>query len=175
MRVKPRLGTLIARTIPQRSSVGRIILAILVAWETPPVKAAPAGDRVTFVFAGGLGFISEPKTNGFALDINGKEAIRFDVPEPNKWQSADKRVELRFVARRTVSVDQFGLFYLTIPRNMLQPGEPVPPWRSLVGDRKPALVRPLSVFGCKITGKGYAEGRPAPFLVPAVLAAVLYC
>ena len=55
-----------------------------------------ASDRVTFVFAGGLGYSSEPKTEGFVLEINGKETLRFDLPEPKKWQSADKRVELRF-------------------------------------------------------------------------------
>ena len=96
----------------------------LVTWETAPVAKEPASDRVTFVFAGGLGFGSEPKTNGFALEINGKETLRFDLPEPKTWQSADKRVELRFDSRRTISVDQLGLFYLTVPRDMLKPGEP---------------------------------------------------
>ena len=83
-----------------------------------------ASDHATFVFAGGLGYGSEPKTEGFVLEINGKETLRFDLPEPKKWQSADKRVELRFDSRRTVSVDQFGLFYLTVPRNILKAGKP---------------------------------------------------
>jgi hypothetical protein len=95
-----------------------------VTWETASVSEERAGDRVTFVFAGVLGYGSEPKTEGFALDINGKEALRFDLPEPKTWQSADKRVELRFETRRTVSVDQFGLFHLTVPRDLLKPGEP---------------------------------------------------
>jgi hypothetical protein len=95
-----------------------------VSWETPPLKNLPAGDRVTIVFAGGLGFASEPKTAGFALDINGHEAIRFDLPEPHQWRSSDQRIELNFVARRTVSVDQFGQFRLTMPRDQLKPGEP---------------------------------------------------
>jgi hypothetical protein len=95
-----------------------------VAWETWPVPKEPASQRVTFVFAGSLGFASEPKTEGFVLEINGQEALRFDVPEPKTWQSADKRVELRFDSRRTITVDQCGLFHLTIPRDMLKPGEP---------------------------------------------------
>jgi hypothetical protein len=33
-------------------------------------------------------------------------------------------VELRFESRRVISVDQFGLFHLTVPRDMLKPGEP---------------------------------------------------
>ena len=95
-----------------------------VTWKTAPVPKKSASDRITFVFAGGLGYSSEPKTEGFALEINGKEVLRFDLPEPKTWQSADKRVELRFESRRTVSVDQFGLFHLTVPRDMLKPGEP---------------------------------------------------
>ena len=95
-----------------------------VTWETAPVPDKPASERVTIVFAGGLGFSSDPKTEGFALEINGKETLRFDLPEPKTWQSDDKRVELRFDSSRTIAVDQFGLFHLTVPRDMLKPGEP---------------------------------------------------
>ena len=95
-----------------------------VAWETAPVQDKPASECITFVFAGGLGFSSEPKTEGFALEINGKETLRFDLPEPKTWKSADRRVELRFDLLRDMTVDQFGLFHLTVPRDMLKPGEP---------------------------------------------------
>jgi hypothetical protein len=95
-----------------------------VTWVTAPVPKEPADDRVTFVFAGGLGFGSEPKTEGFVLEINGKDAVRFDLPEPKTWQSSDGRVQLRFDSRRTVAIDQFGLFHLTVPRDMLKSGEP---------------------------------------------------
>jgi hypothetical protein len=99
-------------------------LGNLVSWQTAPVPKDSSGDSVTFVFAGGLGFASEPITAGFALDINGKEVLRFNLPEPKFWQSPDKRVTLQFDSRRTLSVDQFGLFRLTVPRDMLKPGEP---------------------------------------------------
>lgn len=95
-----------------------------ITWQTAPVPRKVTGDSVTFVFAGGTGYGSEPKTKGFALDINGREALRFDLPKPAIWQSRDKRVELRFEVRRTMSADQFGLFHLTAPRHMLEPGEP---------------------------------------------------
>ncbi len=95
-----------------------------VTWETAPLPKPCADPRVTFVFAGGLGYSSQPKTNGFALDINDKEAIRFDLPSPDKWVNAANGVELRFAKRRTVTEDQFGLFYLTIPRSLLEPGKP---------------------------------------------------
>ena len=96
----------------------------LVAWETAPAPKDLSGDYVTFAFAGGLGFSSEPKTEGFVLEINGKEVLRFDMPAPGKWESADKRVELRMDVSRTIGVDQIGLFFVKIPRDMLKPGEP---------------------------------------------------
>ncbi len=96
----------------------------LVAWETASVPKDFAGDYATFAFAGGLGYSSEPKTEGFVLEINGKEALRFDMPASGKWESADKRVELRMEVTRTISVDQIGLFSVKVPRDMLKPGEP---------------------------------------------------
>ncbi len=95
-----------------------------ITWETAPVTPEPAAESVTFVFAGGLGFSSEPKTEGFVLEINGQEMIRFDMPAPDRWVSDDRQVELRFEISRTISVDQFGLFYFTVPRKLLEPGAP---------------------------------------------------
>jgi beta-galactosidase len=95
-----------------------------VDWETVPVSADFSADRATFVFAGGMGNSSQPKTKGFALDIDGREALRFDMPAPERWESPDKRVTLRFEKRRVVMEDIYGLFYLTIPRDMLTPGTP---------------------------------------------------
>jgi beta-galactosidase len=96
----------------------------LVAWETAPVPNEPERERITFVFAGALGYGSEPQTDGFVLEINGKETLRFDLPEPTTWRSADNRVELRFESRRTISPDRFGLFHLVVPRDLVKPGEP---------------------------------------------------
>jgi hypothetical protein len=95
-----------------------------IVWETVAVPKDLAADRVTFAFAGGLGFSSQPKTDGFMLEVNGKDAIRFDMPVADRWESDDKRVELRFEKRREVTEDTFGLFFVTIPRDMLTPGKP---------------------------------------------------
>jgi len=96
-----------------------------VAWETVQYSPNAQEDgRVTFVFAGALGFSSEPKTDGFVLEINDNALIPFDMPAPERWVSGDGRVELRFVPRRSVSIDQFGLFYVTIARDLLVPGKP---------------------------------------------------
>ena len=37
---------------------------------------------------------------------------------------ADKRIELRLDARRVIGPDYIGLFFLTMPRDLLKPGEP---------------------------------------------------
>jgi hypothetical protein len=95
----------------------------LIAWETAPVPKSFPGDQLTFVFAGGLGFSSEPKTEGFVLEIDGRDALRFDLPA-GTWQNADKRVVLRLDVRRTNALDQFGLFFLKVPRDVLKAGEP---------------------------------------------------
>jgi hypothetical protein len=95
-----------------------------ITWETSPVPPKSANDFATFVFAGGLGYASEPKTAGFVLEINGKDVLHFDLPEPNIWQSDDKRVELQFESIRAVTVDRFGLFRLKVPYDMLKNGVP---------------------------------------------------
>jgi len=96
-----------------------------VVWETAPYLPGEKPDgRVTFAFAGGLGFRSEPETEGFVLEVNGKGVLRFDMPAAERWTSDDKRVELRFEPRRAVSSDTFGLFYVTVARDLLSSGRP---------------------------------------------------
>ncbi len=80
---------------------------------------------VTFVFAGGLSNSSTPPGKGFALDISGKETLRFDAPALAAWKSADGRVELQFeTLRYSGGGDALGLFHLKVPRELLKPGEP---------------------------------------------------
>ena len=108
----------------------------LVAWETASVPADLSDDSVTFVFAGGLGSPSHPERKGFALDITGRQTLQFDTePCPSDgWQSPDKRVTLRFFVLHSTCNESgywydplgmnLGLFYLTVPRDMLEPGKP---------------------------------------------------
>ena len=100
-------------------------LGNLITWETAPISRDRSADGVTFVFAGGLGNSSAPPSKGFALDINGQEALRFDVSPLGTWQGADQRVELQFEALRyTGGGDPLGLFHLKVARERLKPGEP---------------------------------------------------
>lgn len=97
-----------------------------VEWETAPVPETLSGDSLTFVFAGGLGWTSQPATEGFSLSINGTEALRFDVTNKRAvWKDASGRVVLSFVVRRMTSEDAAGLFYLGVPAERVQPGRPV--------------------------------------------------
>jgi len=97
----------------------------VVEWETAPAPADWKRSEVTFVFAGGLGFESQPKTGGFVLLVNGKDTLRFDVSPPvNRWSNEDGTVTLQFVPLRLVPQDRLGLFYVTIPRSLLEEGRP---------------------------------------------------
>lgn len=93
-----------------------------VEWET---AAVPATEKaVTFRFAGGLGWRSEPEREGFALLVNDRELIRFEIiAEPHVWRSADGSAQLQFVPRRTTDADALGLFYLTLPAGSVKAGE----------------------------------------------------
>lgn len=96
----------------------------LVEWLTDPVSE-PGGDSVTFVFAGGLGWLSDPSGGEFVLLVNGKDTVRFDVCEgQGLWQDKDSGVELRLLRRRSSKDDQAGLFYVRVPVTMLEPGLP---------------------------------------------------
>jgi hypothetical protein len=97
----------------------------LVQWETAAVPADAKQSSVTFVFAGGLGYSSQPKTAGFVFLVNGRETARFDLADrAAKWVSADRKVELRFVPRRHIPQDCLGIFYAVISSELVKPGEP---------------------------------------------------
>ncbi|MBM4038757.1 MAG: hypothetical protein FJ290_09600 [Planctomycetes bacterium] len=97
----------------------------LVEWETAHLPADWKGATATFVFAGGIGFVSQPRTKGFALLVNGKEALAFDVTQDRSvWKSADKRVALHFVPMRAMPQDGIGLFYVAVAADLLTPDKP---------------------------------------------------
>ena len=96
----------------------------VVEWDTAAAPEPLSGESVSFVFAGGLGWISQPKTEGFALSINGKDLLHFDVCNGRGlWRDETGRVTLSFVPRRMTSEDTAGLFYLGVPRDLLTAGQ----------------------------------------------------
>ncbi|MGB2820686.1 MAG: hypothetical protein WBF17_06865, partial [Phycisphaerae bacterium] len=98
----------------------------LVEWETAPLPTDWKGRHATFVFAGGLGWKSQPRTKGFAFLLDGRDVLRFDLAPAGyaaPWTSADKKVSLRFVVRRRLPQDELGLFYVTVSRDLLAPAK----------------------------------------------------
>jgi len=97
----------------------------LVEWETASLPADWKGAMATFVFAGGIGFVSQPRTKGFSFLVNGKEVLAFDVTQDRSvWRSADKKVTLHFVPMRPMPSDGIGLFYVALAADLLTPGKP---------------------------------------------------
>ena len=97
----------------------------LVEWETAPVPKALGGKPVTFVFAGGLGWVSQPKTKGLTFLVNGREAISFDVTQDRAtWESKDGKVKLHFAPRRRLPLDAVGFFYVSVAPELLEAGKP---------------------------------------------------
>jgi len=95
-------------------------------WETSPAPPEHKGKPVTFVFAGGLGWRSQPKTKGFAFDVAGKEAFTFDLTRTRgAWKSPDGKVRMVFLPLRQLPLDTVGLFYVTVAADMLTPGKPL--------------------------------------------------
>ncbi|HPO16716.1 MAG TPA: glycoside hydrolase family 2 TIM barrel-domain containing protein [Candidatus Hydrogenedentes bacterium] len=96
-----------------------------IEWKTAPLPESIPEESVTLVFAGGVGWISQPATSGFELSINGKEALRFDVCIGRGiWRDGTGRVTLSFEPKRMTSEDAAGLFYLGVPRDLVKPGKP---------------------------------------------------
>ncbi|MDO5553755.1 MAG: glycoside hydrolase family 2 TIM barrel-domain containing protein [Planctomycetia bacterium] len=97
-----------------------------VTWKTDVVKPEDAnGETVTFIFSGGLGFLTEPETPGFTLTFNDKQQLHFNHPTEaasTSWASDDGRMQLAFELKKSTGADLFGLFRLTVPKSELLPG-----------------------------------------------------
>lgn len=69
-----------------------------------------AGKRV-FCFNGGLGWLTEGKTEGFSLEVNGSFKLKFDVTrEMTRWSSADGKLEMIYLPTWTSGLDSRGFF-----------------------------------------------------------------
>ena len=95
----------------------------LIAWETAPVPTETSGE-VSFVFAGGLGWKSEPESDGFTFLVNDQPVLDFDfVMEAKSWRSSDGKVELRFRPTRLMQDDAFGYFYVRLAPDLVVAGK----------------------------------------------------
>ncbi len=110
-----------ARSYTVRQTDGRQKLR----WTTAPVPKDWSRDTVTFVWAGGIGWRTEPGGGHFSLHLDGRAVLDFPfVQETTTWKSGDGTIQFRYAVRRTVGVDSFGMFFLTVPTSRLRPGQP---------------------------------------------------
>ena len=102
-------------------------------WETDTLLETESadGDSVRFLFAGALGYASQPKTDGFEFLVNDRPLLRFDLPEkPDAeravWRSSDGRstLDFRVLAHFSDGQDFSGVFLLTVPRRAVTFGQP---------------------------------------------------
>ena len=100
-------------------------------WKTGIVEKLGDAGTTTFAFVGGLGYWDQPQTDGFVLVVNGTPTVKFDLPAKDvkvgdkvEWKS-DSGVALTFDVGRKEEMgpDFFGVFYLTVPNDLLKAGE----------------------------------------------------
>jgi len=84
------------------------------SWVTPP-RPKISGTTLVYYFSGGVGWETEPKTDGFALLLNDEEKLRFDVTRKlTRWVSGDGTVELTYLPTWTSNVDSGGFFFISL-------------------------------------------------------------
>jgi len=84
-------------------------------WAMPP--ADDAKGQMVYVFLGGVGFINQPKTDGFKLTIDDLSPLTFDITrEAAHWKSADGKVEMLYLPTWTSGLDSAGYFFLITPK-----------------------------------------------------------
>jgi beta-galactosidase len=94
-------------------------------WTTAPVPEPFDSDHATFVFAGGLGWRTQPETPGFAFCVNGKRILNFDITDQaRQWQDSDSGISLVFMPRRRLPEDTAGIFFVVVPAQHLTPAAP---------------------------------------------------
>jgi beta-galactosidase len=96
-----------------------------IEWETAVVPDHVGAPTVTFVFAGSLGYKTQPGAEGFVLSLKGKELVAFNYAQGYQtWRSTDGAATLYFISNRIAREDAIGLFYLTVPAGRVRSGEP---------------------------------------------------
>lgn len=95
----------------------------LIDWETGPVPKETAGV-VSFVFAGGLGWQSEPDAGGFTFLVNDQPVLDFNFSmEAKTWKSSDGKVALQFRPTRLLPDDALGFFYVRLAPDLVARGK----------------------------------------------------
>ena len=84
------------------------------AWRSPAVSNS-LREGIRIFFTGGMGWETEPQTDGFALLVDGEEKLRFDVTrKPARWISKDNSVELLYLPTWMSKLDSGGFFFISL-------------------------------------------------------------
>ena len=82
-----------------------------IRWESGEVAIDSQG---IFCFTGGLGWISQPESNGFELKVNGDRVVFDVVKAPKKWTSTAKSFQLYYLPTWISNEDSAGFFFVAI-------------------------------------------------------------
>lgn len=96
------------------------------AWQTAAVPADWPHPTASFVWAGGIGWRSQPAGGGFAVSLDGQPVL--DIPfvtTTTRWHDPGGSITLDYRVRRTTEEDSFGVFILTVPTDRVRRGSPV--------------------------------------------------
>ncbi len=89
-------------------------------WESPVMSANP-NKPVVLCLTGGLGYESQPATDGFTLAVDGKDTLPFDLSRKFiRWQSKDNSMELIHLPTWTTDLDSGGYFFFVLPKGYIK-------------------------------------------------------
>jgi hypothetical protein len=119
------------------------------SWMSPMIDVK-LDKPLVLCFVGGIGWESQPKTDGFALVINDDKQLAFDVTrKAARWSSEDKGVELLYLPTWISDVDSGGFFFVVLAKPELR------------GDRVSISVTSLGEGSSRWFAVDTKQGMPA--------------
>lgn len=97
-----------------------------VVWQSKPVTGEfKAEGKHEFRIPAAMGWLSAP-AGKFALSVNGKHALDFDVALNDKtWVSADSHVTMRYTVMENNAEDSNGVLVIEVSNALIESGKPV--------------------------------------------------
>ena len=97
----------------------------LLEWEAKPGWQAAADGMVTFRFAAGMGYLSQP-AGKFELRLNGGDPMEFNVSLTDQtWRSSAGQISLHYSVLEANAEDSCGIMVITVPAALLTAGKAV--------------------------------------------------
>ncbi len=108
-------GTMTTRHLIRQLAIGKAL-----QWESPVVKANPE-DPVVLCLTGGLGYESQPKTDGFMLSVDGKDRLQFDLSRKfERWTAKDGSIEMVHLPTWITDLDSGGYYFFILPKGTVK-------------------------------------------------------